>query len=115
MLILPVQAQKNSKAGFLDFNVYPYPTDVENDSVFTLNTFSKLPNRFSYFSLLNLINQIKIHLFSMRVGPWAINNARYFDTFKTHNFIFVKYQMFMYLSKPCKTIETIFSQNTSQV
>jgi len=47
----------NSSAGFLDFNVYPELTDVDTDSVFTLNTAAKLPNRFSYFSLLNLYNQ----------------------------------------------------------
>jgi len=50
------QAQK-SNSGFLDFNLYPHLTDVENDSVFTLNAAAKLQNRFSYFSLLNLYNQ----------------------------------------------------------
>ena len=43
-------------SGMLDFNAYPYLSDVEGDSVFTLNIASTLPNRFSYFSLLNLIN-----------------------------------------------------------
>ncbi len=43
--------------GFLDFNVYPYLNDVDNDSAFTLNAATKLPGRFSYFSLTNLYNQ----------------------------------------------------------
>ena len=48
---------RNSSSGFLDFNVYPYLSNVDSDSVFTLNIAAKLPNRFSYFSLLNLGNQ----------------------------------------------------------
>lgn len=48
---------KNSKGGFLDFNFYPYLSDVDNDNVFTLNIFAALPNRFSYFSLTNYGNQ----------------------------------------------------------
>jgi len=48
---------KNSSAGFLDFNVYPHLSDVDNDSIFTLNIAAKLPARLSYFSLINLINQ----------------------------------------------------------
>jgi len=48
---------KNTPSGFLDFNLYPELTDVDSDSMFTLNTAAKLPNRFSYFSLLNLYNQ----------------------------------------------------------
>lgn len=49
--------KKNSAGGFLDFNIYPHLTDVDTDNVFTLNSAAKLPNRFSYFSLLNLSNQ----------------------------------------------------------
>ena len=48
---------KNSQGGFLDFNLYPYLSDVDNDNVFTLNIASKLDNRISYFSLLNIGNQ----------------------------------------------------------
>lgn len=48
---------RNSQSGFLDFNVYPYLSDVDNDSVFTLNIAATLPKRFSYFSLLNISNQ----------------------------------------------------------
>ncbi len=48
--------KKNSSAGFLDFNLYPYLSDVESDNVFTLNIAATLPGRFSYFSLLNIGN-----------------------------------------------------------
>ena len=48
---------KNSSTGFLDFNLYPYLSDVDNDNTLTINAFSKLPNRFSYFSLTNFGNQ----------------------------------------------------------
>jgi len=60
LLLLPLHIHadtKNSMGGFLDFNVYPQLTDVDNDSIFSLNIAAKLPNRLSYFSLLNLINQ----------------------------------------------------------
>lgn len=52
------KAKEMSKAsgGFIDFNLYPY-SKIENDSVFTINAFAKLPNRFSYFSLTNFYNQ----------------------------------------------------------
>lgn len=45
---------KNSPAGYLDFNFYPYLADVDTDAVFTLNTSAELGRRFSYFSLLAL-------------------------------------------------------------
>ncbi|WP_373086931.1 hypothetical protein [Zhongshania sp.] len=48
---------KNSSGGFLDFNFYPYMSDVDSDNVFTLNIAASLPNRFSYFSLTNIGNQ----------------------------------------------------------
>ncbi len=47
---------KGSRGGFLDFNSYPYLSDVDDDNVFTLNAAAKLPGRFSYFSLTNLGN-----------------------------------------------------------
>ena len=34
---------KNSSGGFLDFNLYPHLSDVETDTIFTLNIASKLP------------------------------------------------------------------------
>lgn len=58
LVTAPVLAQsKNTQGGFLDFNLYPHLTDVDNDSVFTLNAAAKLSHRFSYFSLLNLYSQ----------------------------------------------------------
>ena len=49
---------KNTSAGFIDLNVYGYLSDIDADSVITINTAASLPNRFSYFSLTNLINQL---------------------------------------------------------
>lgn len=48
---------KNSQSGFLNFNIYPVLSDVDNDSVFSLNIFSTLPKRLHYFSLTNFYNQ----------------------------------------------------------
>lgn len=47
---------KNSRGGFLDFNLYPYMTDVDSDNVITVNIAAQLPERFSYFSLTNIGN-----------------------------------------------------------
>ncbi len=47
----------NSQGGFLDFNLYPYLSDVNNDNTLTINLAAKLNNRFSYFSLTNFGNQ----------------------------------------------------------
>lgn len=44
-----------SDSGFLDFNVYPYLSEVEADSVYTLNIAASLSERWSYFSLTNFI------------------------------------------------------------
>lgn len=51
------QEVKNSRSGFLDFNFYPYLSDVDNDSVVTVNAAAALPHRLSYFSLTNFSNQ----------------------------------------------------------
>lgn len=48
---------KNSRGGMLDFNVYPYLSEVDSDSVFSLNMASGLPNRLSYFGFVNFYNQ----------------------------------------------------------
>ncbi|MFT7128922.1 MAG: hypothetical protein ACI89U_001033 [Gammaproteobacteria bacterium] len=48
---------KNTTGGFIDFNAYPYLSDVDNDNVITINIAAKLSNRFSYFSLINFGNQ----------------------------------------------------------
>lgn len=50
-------ASKNTTTGFIDINTYGYLSDVDTDSVITINTAASLPNRFSYFSLTNFINQ----------------------------------------------------------
>ena len=47
----------DSSGGFLDFNLYPYLSDVDTDNVLTINIAAKLENRFSYFSLTNFGNQ----------------------------------------------------------
>lgn len=48
---------KNSGGGFIDFNIYPYMNDVDNDNTITINMAAKLKHRFSYFSLTNYANQ----------------------------------------------------------
>lgn len=53
----PSPYKGSSRGGFLDFNFYPYLSDVDSDSVFTLNAFSKLPWGFSYSSLTNVYNE----------------------------------------------------------
>ena len=68
---------KNSKAGFLDFNFYPYMSDVDNDNVFTVNIFSALPNRFSYFSLTNIGNQAETGEFSDTTTFYTEQNLRW--------------------------------------
>jgi nucleoside-specific outer membrane channel protein Tsx len=58
LIQLPLIASaQNSKSGFLDFNVYPYLSDVDDDSVATINAAAQLPHRLEYFSLTNFGNQ----------------------------------------------------------
>jgi len=58
MSIHPVlAATKNSHSGVLDFNFYPYLSDIDSDTVFTLNLAAVLQAGFSYFSLTNFANQ----------------------------------------------------------
>lgn len=47
----------NTKAGFIDFNLYPYLNSVDSDSSATVNIAASLAHRFSYFSLTNFANQ----------------------------------------------------------
>ena len=56
MVFASLLASGNARAGggFFDFNFYPYLSDVDTDSAFTLNIAKKLPKRFSYFSLTNV-------------------------------------------------------------
>tara|TARA_R110002049_G_scaffold276106_2_gene454233 strand:- start:4310 stop:4996 length:687 start_codon:yes stop_codon:yes gene_type:complete len=51
------RADKIIEGGFLDFNIYPYQSKVDNDTTFTINAFLNLSNRFSYFSLTNFSNE----------------------------------------------------------
>lgn len=48
---------KNTNDVFLGFNLYPHLTDVDTDSVFTLNIAAKLAHDFSYFGFINLYSQ----------------------------------------------------------
>lgn len=66
-----------ARKGVLDFNFYPYLAEVENDTVFTLNTFVALPRRFSYFSLLNIYNQNNTDAFSDTSGFYTEQNLRW--------------------------------------
>lgn len=68
---------KNSPAGFLDFNFYPYLADIDNDNVFTLNSFAAMPNRFSYFSLLNIGNEAGESEFKDTVSFYTEQNLRW--------------------------------------
>lgn len=85
--------QKNSDTGFLDFNFYPYLSDVDNDSVFTLNIFAKLPNRFSYFSLLNIANQAEQSEFKDTTSFYTEQNIRWQVTATAPIDLTVQYNM----------------------
>jgi hypothetical protein len=76
----PPEAPKpvgNSLGGFLDFNLYPYLSEVDSDSVFTLNAASKLPYGFSYASLLNIANQAGSDPFDDTTGFYTEQNLRW--------------------------------------
>ena len=49
--------EKNVLGGVLDFNIYPYLSDVDNDAVVTVNIAAQLKNGFSYASLTNFYNE----------------------------------------------------------
>ena len=48
---------KNARSGIIDFNFYPYLSDVDSDTVYTVNIAATLDDGFSYFSLTNFSNQ----------------------------------------------------------
>jgi hypothetical protein len=50
-------AQADDWHGFVDFNLYPVMSKVENDTTFTVNAFIKFTDRLSYFSLNNFSQQ----------------------------------------------------------
>jgi len=47
-------ADKPSTSGIFDFNLYPYLSDADNDTFFTLNIAAKFEDRFTYFGFINL-------------------------------------------------------------
>ena len=63
--------------GFLDFNIYPYLSDVDNDPVFTFNIAASLEHGFSYFSLNNFSNQIREGELGDTVGYYSEQNLRW--------------------------------------
>ncbi len=78
------QAQtKNASSGFLDFNLYPYLSDVDNDTTFTLNIAANLPNRFSYFSLINLGNHKDKDPLEETINYYTEHNLRWKITEKS--------------------------------
>ncbi len=58
-MFIPVTlaGNNNSSGGFIDFNIYPYLSDVNNDNSITINAGAKLTNGFSYFGFTNFSNQ----------------------------------------------------------
>lgn len=70
-------AEKNTRAGFIDFNIYPYLSDVDNDTVITINIAAKLKHRFSYFSLTNFSNQAGASELSEIDGFYTEQNIRW--------------------------------------
>lgn len=75
--LLSSAAQKNTTGGVIDINVYPYLSDVETDSVATINVAANLPNRFSYFSLTNFSNQENSSELQDTVGFYTEQNVRW--------------------------------------
>ncbi len=71
------QERVNSSGGFLDFNLYPILTDIDGDSVITINAGAKLSNRFSYFSLTNFYNQSDRSELEDTAGFYTEQNIRW--------------------------------------
>jgi len=67
----------NAKGGFLDFNLYPYLSDVPSDNSFTLNMATNLPNRISYFGFINLSNQADRGELGDLAGYYTEQNIRW--------------------------------------
>lgn len=68
---------KNSSGGFIDLNGYGYLSDNDADSVITINLASTLPQRFSYFSLTNFLNQPNSNELSDTTGYYTEQNIRW--------------------------------------
>ena len=55
----PVNAQESAPPSwFVDFSLYPYQSQVENDNDFTTTIRGNLPGRFSYFGYMNFTGVI---------------------------------------------------------
>lgn len=78
LFALPTHAvQNNTTGGFIDFNLYPYLSDIETDSVATINIGANLKNRFSYFSLTNFSNQANQNELEDVTGFYSEQNIRW--------------------------------------
>ncbi len=78
-LFLPISpvAASTSPSGFIDFNFYPYLSDVDNDNTVTINIAAQLPEDFSYFSLTNLSNQSNAGELSDTTSYYTEQNLRW--------------------------------------
>ncbi|WP_309019706.1 hypothetical protein [Pelagicoccus sp. SDUM812003] len=76
-MISLLSGHPRSFAGFVDVNFYPELTEVNTDSVLTVNVFSKLPGRFQYFSLTNVINTDRSTELSGEVDLYTEQNLRW--------------------------------------
>lgn len=75
-----------SGRGFLDFNLYPYLSDVDTDSVATLNIGAQLPKRLSLFMFINFYNapaegelSETTTFYSEQTLKWQISEGSPFD------------------------------------
>ncbi len=85
--------ESNSRGGFIDFNFYPYLSDVDSDNSITINAASSFENRFSYFSLTNFGNQADANalgdqntFYTEQNVRWQINENSPFDLTLQMNF-----------------------------
>jgi len=69
--------QNNTTGGFIDFNLYPYLSDVDTDSVATINMGATLKHRLSYFSLTNFSNQANESELEDVMGFYSEQNIRW--------------------------------------
>lgn len=68
---------KNVHHGTLDFNLYPFLSNVGSDSVATINIAAKLNASFSYFRLTNLYKQAESSELSDTNNFYAEQNIRW--------------------------------------
>ncbi len=78
LITTPTHAvNNNTSGGFIDFNLYPYLSDIETDSVATINLGANLKNRFSYFSFTNFSNQANQDELEDVTGFYSEQNIRW--------------------------------------